>query len=316
MLSYGPRGLRVVRLGPAPQQPASTGVSSTRSSASSLTRSPGAEPPVLAEYLVRQGVLTDFQAECSRARPRASSWAVHPHGPLGAGSMGTVYKALSKTDSKWYAVKVLPRRSMWNVRIARGRFGCSSSAAAPFGRPVHRRGHRGRHALPRLAPRRGETLEKIRPASRGSSSAEQSAQYACRPPRGCRAAHQAGLFHGLLKPSNLMLGPDGDRASSTSASAACSRRPRGSRWWTPCPRPTRLTAGSTAPAPRSAWTRPTSTRSATSTAWAACLYFFLTGRPFPDGTAVEKMMGHQHKQPTPVKEIDSPSPTNWWWWNG
>ena len=33
--------------------------------------------------------------------------------------MGVVHKAQSKTDDKWYAVKVLPRRSMWNVRLAR-----------------------------------------------------------------------------------------------------------------------------------------------------------------------------------------------------
>src|SRR5262245_54000048 len=34
------------------------------------------------------------------------------------------------------------------------------------------------------------------------------------------------------------------------------------------------------------------------------MYFCLSGRyPFPDGTAVEKMMCHQHKQPTPLKQL-------------
>jgi hypothetical protein len=34
------------------------------------------------------------------------------------------------------------------------------------------------------------------------------------------------------------------------------------------------------------------------------LYFCVTGRyPFPEGTAVEKMMCHQHKEPTPIKEL-------------
>ena len=34
------------------------------------------------------------------------------------------------------------------------------------------------------------------------------------------------------------------------------------------------------------------------------LYYCLTGRyPFPDGTAVEKMMAHQFKQPTPIREV-------------
>src|SRR5262249_17199181 len=35
------------------------------------------------------------------------------------------------------------------------------------------------------------------------------------------------------------------------------------------------------------------------------MYYCLAGRyPFPDGTAVEKMMCHQHKQPTPLKELN------------
>jgi hypothetical protein len=103
-----------------------------------LNKNPGAEPPALAEFLVRQGVLTDFQAE-RLLQGKTQNFILGPFtlmDALGTGSMGTVYKAQSKTDNKWYAVKVLPRRSMWN-------------------------------------------------------------------------GHQQGLFHGLLKPSNLMLGTDG-----------------------------------------------------------------------------------------------------------
>ena len=34
------------------------------------------------------------------------------------------------------------------------------------------------------------------------------------------------------------------------------------------------------------------------------MYYCLTGQyPFPDGTAVEKMMAHQHKQPKPIKAL-------------
>src|SRR5437588_11466443 len=86
-----------------------------------LNKHPGAEPPALAEYLVAQGVLTSFQAE-RLLQGKTQGFVLGPFtlmDSLGAGSMGTVYKALSKTDNKWYAVKVLPRRSMWNVRIAR-----------------------------------------------------------------------------------------------------------------------------------------------------------------------------------------------------
>src|SRR5437764_3401630 len=55
---------------------------------------------------------------------------------IGAGSMGSVYKAQNKTDNQWYAVKVLPRRSMWNVRIARRKVRafevCKHPSVVPF----------------------------------------------------------------------------------------------------------------------------------------------------------------------------------------
>src|SRR5262249_10670211 len=39
------------------------------------------------------------------------------------------------------------------------------------------------------------------------------------------------------------------------------------------------------------------------------MYYCLAGRyPFPDGTAVEKMMCHQHKQPTPLKDLPPAAP--------
>src|SRR4029077_10026904 len=74
-----------------------------------LTRNPGAEPPQLAEFLVSQGILTDFQAE-RLLQGKTQGFVLGPFtlmDALGAGSMGTVYKAQSKSDNNWYAVKVL-----------------------------------------------------------------------------------------------------------------------------------------------------------------------------------------------------------------
>src|SRR5437773_6126101 len=103
-----------------------------------LSKHPGAEPPALAEYLVAQGILTSFQAD-RLLQGKTQGFVLGPFtlmDSLGAGSMGTVYKASSKTDGKWYAVKVLPRRSMWNVRIARRKVRafeqCPHPAVVPF----------------------------------------------------------------------------------------------------------------------------------------------------------------------------------------
>src|SRR5437016_547949 len=82
---------------------------------------PGAEPPVLGKFLVEQGVLTAFQVE-RLLQGKSQGFLLGPFtiiDALGSGSMGTVYKAVSKNDGAAFAVKMLPRRSMWNVRLAR-----------------------------------------------------------------------------------------------------------------------------------------------------------------------------------------------------
>src|SRR5436190_871624 len=86
-----------------------------------LKKHPRAEPPALAEYLVNQQILTQFQSD-RILQGKTQGLVLGPYtlmDAIGTGSMGTVYKAVSKTDGKWYAVKVLPRRSMWNGRRAR-----------------------------------------------------------------------------------------------------------------------------------------------------------------------------------------------------
>src|SRR5271166_1159840 len=103
-----------------------------------LQTNPRAEPAALAEYLVKKGILSQFQAE-RLLQGKTQGFVLGPFtlmDALGSGSMGTVYKAQSKNDNLWYAVKVLPRRSMWNVRIARRKVRlfeqCQHPSVVPF----------------------------------------------------------------------------------------------------------------------------------------------------------------------------------------
>src|SRR5437588_6550426 len=103
-----------------------------------LQTNPRADPPALAEFLVGCGILSQFQAD-RLLQGKTQGFVLGPFtlmDALGAGSMGTVYKAQSKTDNGWYAVKVLPRRSMWNVRIARRKVRlfeqCQHASVVPF----------------------------------------------------------------------------------------------------------------------------------------------------------------------------------------
>ena len=86
-----------------------------------LKKNPRSDPKALAEFLVNRKAISRFQSERILSG-KAQGLVLGPYtliDSIGSGSMGTVFNALSKTDGQNYAVKVLPRRSMWNVRLAR-----------------------------------------------------------------------------------------------------------------------------------------------------------------------------------------------------
>jgi serine/threonine-protein kinase len=270
-----------------------------------LTKNPGAEPPLLAEFLVKKGYLTEFQAE-RLLQGKTQGFVLGPFtlmDALGAGSMGTVYKAQSKTDNNWYAVKVLPRRSMWNVRIARRKVRlfeqCAHASVVPFV-DVGTAGGMHYLAWPLVE---GKTLEKI-VQEQGKLPTEQAAGFALQAAEGLQAAHQANLFHGLLKPSNLMLGPDGVLRILDFGIGCLLAETEGESLVDTMSTANSVNSGLDCASPESIMD-PTNLNALGDQYSLGCvIYFCLTGRyPFPDGTAVEKMMCHQHKQPTPIKEL-------------
>jgi serine/threonine-protein kinase len=275
-----------------------------------LTKNPGAEPPALAQYLVTQGILTDFQAE-RLLQGKTQGFVLGPFtlmDALGTGSMGTVYKAQSKTDNGWYAVKVLPRRSMWNVRIARRKVRafeqCKHPSVVPF---VDVGTSGGMHYLawPLVE---GETLDKI-VEREGRLSADQAAQYALQAAEGLEQCHQQGLFHGLLKPSNLMISSDGHVRILDFGIGCLLAETEGESLVDTMSTANSVNSGLDCASPESIMDPTNLTPIGDQYSLGCVLYYCLTGRyPFPDGTAVEKMMCHQHKQPTPIKELNGEAP--------
>jgi serine/threonine-protein kinase len=275
-----------------------------------LGKTPGAEPPALAEFLVAKGILTDFQAE-RLLQGKTQGFVLGPFtlmDALGSGSMGTVYKAQSKNDSAWYAVKVLPRRSMWNVRIARRKVRsfeqCKHPAVVPF---VDVGTSGGMHYLawPYVE---GETLDKAVTRA-GKLPAQQAAQLTLQAAEGLDLCHQQGLFHGLLKPSNLMVGPEGQVRILDFGIGCLLAETEGESLVDTMSTANSVNSGLDCASPESIMDPTNLTAIGDQYSLGCVLYFCLTGRcPFPEGTAVEKMMCHQHKQPTPVKDLTPDAP--------
>jgi serine/threonine protein kinase len=271
-----------------------------------MQSSPRAEPPALAEYLVKKGVLSQFQAD-RLLQGKTQGFVLGPFtlmDALGAGSMGTVYKAQSKNDSNWYAVKVLPRRSMWNVRIARRKVrafeACRHPAVVPFV-DVGTAGGMHYLAWPFIE---GEGLDKIVQAQ-GKLSPAQAAQFALQLAEGLEVCHQQALFHGLLKPSNLLVGA-GNQVHILDFGIGCLlAETEGESLVDTMSTANSVASGLDCASPESIMNPQNLTPSGDQYSLGCILYFCLTGQyPFPDGSSAEKMMAHQFKEPTPVRDLN------------
>ncbi len=271
----------------------------------STSRTLRAEPPALAEFLVAQNILSPFQSE-RVLQGKTQGLVLGPYvlvDAIGSGSMGQVYKAISKTDNQAYAVKVLPRRSMWNVRLARrqvrafGQF--THPAVVPF---VDVGTSGGQHYLvwPLVE---GETLE-TRVQREGKLPTETASYIMTQVAQGLAAAHQHGLFHGLLKPSNVMLASDGQARILDFGIGSLLVENEGESLVDTMSTANTLTSGLDCASPESIMEPTNRTQAGDQYSFGCVLYYCLTGRyPFPDGTAVEKMMAHQFKPPTPLREL-------------
>ncbi len=270
-----------------------------------LRRNPRAEAPALAEYLVDQGTITAFQAE-RILNGKSAGLVLGPYvllDAIGAGSMGQVYKANSKNDTNLYAVKVLPRRSMWNVRLARRQVRSFGNFTHPAVVPFVDVGTAGGLHYLAWPLVEGRTLEAV-VQQEGKLDPQTAALMAAQVAHGLAVAHQNSLFHGLVKPSNIMVGSDGQSRILDFGIGSLLVENEGESLVDTMSTANTLTSGLDCTSPESIMEPTNRTPAGDQYSLGCVLYFALTGRvPFPEGSAVEKMMAHQTKEPEPICDL-------------
>jgi serine/threonine protein kinase len=275
-----------------------------------LQKNPRAEPPELSNYLIAQNILTSFQAE-RLLQGKTQGFVLGPFtlmDALGSGSMGTVYKANNKTDNQWYAVKVLPRRSMWNVRIARRKVRsfeqCKHPSVVPFV-DVGTAGGMHYLAWPFVE---GDTLDKY-VQREGKLGADMVGYIAQQIAEGLEVCHHQGLFHGLLKPSNIMIGPDKAVYILDFGIGCLLAETEGESLVDTMSTANSVTSGLDCSSPESIMEPTNLTPTGDQYSLGCVMYYMLAGQyPFPDGSAAEKMMAHQLKQPQSLAELAPNTP--------
>src|SRR5216683_3244573 len=263
------------------------------------------DPAVLAGYLIGQGILTRYQAE-RILQGKAENLVLGPYtviDEIGFGSMGPVYQARLKNDPKPYALKLMPRRSMWNVRIAKRlvrSFGYLRHPAVVAFVDVNTVGANLCLVWPFVE---GESLEQL-VERKGRLLPGVAASFALQAAEGLTVCHQQGLIHGLLKPANFLVGSNQEIRILDFGTGALLSEAEGAQLVDTMSTANAVTSGLDCRSPENILDLKLRTAAGDQYSLGCVLYFCLTGRyPFAEGTAVEKMLAHQIKEPTPIRTL-------------
>jgi serine/threonine-protein kinase len=272
---------------------------------------PRATAEELAEHLVGRGRLTRFQADAllqgNGGQLVLSSFFLVDE--VGAGSMGTVYRAVSSKDENAYAVKIVPRRNVVNLQsIAEKVLALKQVRHPRVSAMVHvgAQGDRVYMVWPWLEG--GEKLEAV-VKRQGKLPPRQAAQVALQTASGLQAYHEHDLFHGLLKPSDVVIGSDRRVRILDFGVGFLLTCERGKSLLDTTTNTRALARGLDCASPESILDPLDRSPWGDQYSLGCILFFCLSGRfPFPDGNPVKKMMGHQFEEPPPIRELVPETP--------
>jgi serine/threonine protein kinase len=263
-------------------------------------------PRTLANILVRDGLLTRFQSEqllLGKWRNFILSGKYKVLGPLGAGGMGHVFLCEHLVMRRRVAVKVLPTSRSNNV-AALERFHREARAVARLHHPNIVVGHDidrdGKLHFLVMEYIDGSTLHQL-VRDRGPLDPLRAAHYIRQAALGLQHAHEAGLVHRDVKPSNLLLDRTGTikvldlglarffRDETDDLSRDNLQSPLGTTDFM---------------APEQALDSHQADIRADIYSLGATFYYLLAGHsPFREGTVLQKIMSHQIRTPRPIRDI-------------
>jgi serine/threonine protein kinase len=270
----------------------------------------------LGEELIRLGALTPFQAD-RVARGRACDLVLGGYvliGRLGEGGAGQVFKAWDPEHARFAALKVLRAEMVADPETV-GRFHREISVSR--GLPPHPNliaaldaGRVGETHFLAMEYAEGTDLERLVKRS-GPLPVERACEYARQAALGLQHAHEHGLVHRDVKPSNfLVTGPDAGTVKLLDLGLARLHAAAGEQ------RDTFMTSDGSATlgtvdyqAPEQALDFHAADTRADVYSLGCTLFYLLTGEPpFGAGPLATKLMKHQQAEPPDLAAVRPDAP--------
>jgi serine/threonine protein kinase len=149
----------------------------------------------------------------------------------------------------------------------------------------------------------GQTLEKL-VEQKSRLLPGVAALFVLQAAEGLRVCHHQGLIHGLLKPANFLVGPNQEIRVLDFGTGALLSEAEGAELIDTMSTANAVTSGLDCRSPENILDVKIRTPAGDQYSLGCVLYFCLTGRyPFAGESAVEKMLAHQVKEPTPIRSL-------------
>jgi serine/threonine-protein kinase len=257
----------------------------------------------LARYLMRQGLLTPWQAgQLLIGRSNFMLGKYRRIDLLGKGGMGTVFLAEHVTMNRRVALKILPK-GMENNPAAMERFMAEARAIATLDHPnivqAYSVDSEADQYYMVMEYVEGHDLERI-VTDEGPLDYVRAANYIRQAAEGLAHAHSRGMIHCDIKPSNLLVNTQGvvkildlglarlADEEKTDAAAKANEHVLGTVDYM---------------APEQGLNAKTFDHRADIYSLGCTLYFLLTGQPpFPEGTLAQRIVKHQTQSPPSIVE--------------
>ncbi len=260
------------------------------------------EPRKFAQQLVRDGLLTVFQAE-QFLQGKYKGFNLGGYRileRLGQGGTGTVYLAEHEVMRRPVAIKVLPT-PLAEDRELLERFRLEARAAAVLDHPnvVHIYDFRQEGPLHFIVLEYidGPDLQQM-VSRKGPLPISLACEYIRQAALGLQHAHEAGLVHRDIKPANLLVDPTG---TVKVLDLGLARYEKGNDSLTERFNSRMVLGTADYLAPEQALNLHNTDSRTDIYSLGATLYTLLAGRPpFHEGSVGQKLMWHQMKQPDPV----------------